>query len=111
MRRARAADPAAGRLGIFATSPRRTAHGPEARARARSGRLATRRVRRTTSRFRYAILGVRGNLLTILRGFRHAAFHGGRVRPRRCVPVQFTQEPSRDGSCDSLDRASLRNST
>ena len=73
MRGSRAADPAAGRLGIFATSPRRTAHGPEARARARSGRLATRRVRRTTSRFRYAILGVRGALLSILRGFRRAA--------------------------------------
>ena len=73
MRGSRAADPAAGRLGIFTTSPGRTAHGPEARARARSGRLATRRVRRTASRFRYAILGVRGTLLTILRGFRRAA--------------------------------------
>ena len=74
MRGSRAADPAAGRLGIFATSPRRTAHGPEARARARSGRLATRRVRRTASRFRYAILGVRGPLLIILLGFRRARF-------------------------------------
>ena len=73
MRGSRAADPAAGRLGIFATSPRRTAHGPEARARARSGRLATRRVRRTASRFRYAILGVRGALLIILLGCRRAA--------------------------------------
>ena len=38
-------------------------------------------------------------------------FRKRRVRARRCVPVQFTQELGRDGSCDSLGRTSLRIST